>query len=545
MRPALLLLLVPLALGGPAAGARADDPRSPRRLLFVHVSEYLYLNPLTHAAPGGADRTREAADRLARGFRVPAAPQNDQLFVLSDTASEDAPLPTRATVAKAVADFCATTREQDRVVLYFGAHALEADGRAYLVPLDGDPGAPDTLLPVADVYAALAKLKAAQKVVIWDVCRTNPERPQARRDPGPMTPELLKALTAVPEGVQALVGCSAGETGLEYLAPRGPAGLYAGSAYLDALRQAGTDHLVRNPKAPLGEPIPVAAFHRDATKFLAEIAKQTPALAGSEPGAAAPFDPKAEFAKRFEFAAPPKGAPAADVRAVLDELALPPLFDDAPGAPGRLPFAADALAPYAPDVPLAEVEANPQKYPVRAATLRALRTAREHWPLGRKETKAVTLVGAPVGERTKRAVAEAQLPLAQALARLELELEQLDALEAKAAAEPKRWRAHYEFVRAELRLRAVVLSEYNLALAHVRTEALPDLPPGAPGWRLVAAPKVAGRRETKELYAAAAGALERVAAEHRGTPWEVLARRSRAALPGYRWEPVPAAKAGR
>ena len=37
--------------------------------------------------------------------------------------------------------------------------------------------------------------------------------------------------------------------------------------------------------------------------------------------------------------------------------------------------------------------------------------------------------------------------------------------------------------------------------------------------------------------------LDAVAAAHPGTPWEVLARRSRAALPGLRWEPDPPAKA--
>ena len=75
-----------------APAARAQDA-FPRRLLFVHVADYLYLNPLTHAAPGGPDRVRESATRLAAGLRVPAIKGNDQLFVLSDTAVPDAPLP--------------------------------------------------------------------------------------------------------------------------------------------------------------------------------------------------------------------------------------------------------------------------------------------------------------------------------------------------------------------------------------------------------------------------------------------------------------------
>src|SRR5262245_26531277 len=131
----------------------------PRRMLFVHVADYLYLNPLTHAAPGGPDRVRESAARLAAGLRVPTIRGNDQLFVLSDTAAPDAPVPTKHALAKTLAAFCDTTREQDRVVIYFGAHALEKDGKAFVVPIDGEPDVSASLLPVADVYAQLKKLK--------------------------------------------------------------------------------------------------------------------------------------------------------------------------------------------------------------------------------------------------------------------------------------------------------------------------------------------------------------------------------------------------
>lgn len=535
MRRALLLLA--LACGAPA---RADEPKAPtgphaRRVLFVHVSEYLYLNPLTHAAPGGADRTREAADRFARGLRVPSAGDNDQLFVLSDSASDAAPLPTKSVLLKAVTDFCATTREQDRVVLYIGAHVTEKDGKAFVVPIDADPSAVAGLLPVADVYDALGKLKAAQKVVIWDVCRTNPERARSRRDTGPMTAELQKALTSAPAGVQVLVSCAPGETGLEYLAPRGPAGLYAGSAFLDALRQSATDHLVRNPKEPPDAPIPVALLHAEATKFLAEIARQKPVLVGAAPKEVAAYDAKAAPAARFEFAAPPKAD--ADVKLVLDELALPPLYDDGPPALGRLAFDPAALKARAADVPLADALKNPQKYPVRVATVRALAAVREHWPLGKKDARAVALVGAPVTERTKRAVADVQQGLAEAQAHLELQLEELESVAAKAATEVPRWKAHFALVRAELQLRLAVVNEFNVALARVRTEALPDLPRGATGWRLTANDKMGARKDARELYETAVAGFDAVIAAHPGTPWEVLARRSRAALPGLRWEP--------
>ena len=161
-----LSLAAALALSSAAFGQQPKEQPFPRRMLFVHAADYLYLNPLTHAAPGGADRVRDAATRLAAGLRVPSAKDNDQLFVLADTATTDPRTPSKDALAKALDGLCATTRGQDRVVVYFGVHAVEKDGKAFVVPTDGDPAAAGTLFPVAEVYAKLKELKAAQKVVI-------------------------------------------------------------------------------------------------------------------------------------------------------------------------------------------------------------------------------------------------------------------------------------------------------------------------------------------------------------------------------------------
>lgn len=535
------LSLAALALAATAFAQQPKEPPFPRRMLFVHAADYLYLNPLTHAAPGGTDRVRDAATRFAAGLRVPNTKDNDQLFVLADTATIDPRSPTKDVIAKALDGFCATTRGQDRVVVYFGVHAVEKDGKAFVVPTDGDPTAAGTLLPVADVYAKLNALKAAQKVVIWDVCRHNPDRVRGRRDPGPMTPALFKALTAAPEGVQVLVGCSAGEYGLEYFTPRGPAGTLPGSAYLDALRQAAADDRAATPKATPGDAIPVDILHKDAVKAVAALGKgQTPAFAGTAPKQPAAFDPKEAPAKRLDFPAPPKGAPAADVKAVLDELALPPLVEgDGPGPVARQAYAEAALKGYAADVSVEDILKNAEKYPLRVATLRALQTVRNVWHLDGKEQKAVAALSAPVTDRTKKAVTLAQESVAITIVEVELELARMEAVADKRAKETKRWQAHYDYTLAELRLRLVVLNEYNRALGHVKTESLPDVPAGGPGWRLVPSTKIEGKKDVQALFAAAGEGFAKVAADHKGTPWEVLARRSQAALPGSHWEVVP------
>ena len=520
--------------------ARAQDPKGgahPRRLLVVQVADYVYLNPLTHGAPTGTDRTREAATRLAVGLRVPVTKDNDQLFVLSDRLATDPHLPTRDTLAKALDGFCSTARAQDRVVIFFGAHAVEKDGKAFLVPIDGDPTAPATLLPVADVYDALKGLKVAQKVVIWDVCRRNPDRVRGRADTGPMTEVLFKALSAAPDGVQVVVTCSPGERALESF-PRAATVPLTGSAYFDALAQAATDLRTANPKAAPGDTIPVEALHKAVTGALKG---QKPALAGDVPRAPAAFDAKEPAAKRFLLPAEPK--PLLDVKAIFDELAMPQFVEGDRAPLARLPFTEAALKGYAADVSTDEVLKNADKYPLRAATLQALATVRNAWRLDGKEQRAVAVLSAPIGNLTKRSVSTAQELVALAIIELELALERLEAVGDKRAAEPKRWQAHYDYVLAEVRLRLVILNEYNRALAHVRTESLPDLPPNSPGWRLIPSEKLEGKKDAKAMFAAATDAFKQLAVDHKGTPWEVLARRAQVTQPGARWEPIAPPKA--
>ena len=527
----------------------ADDPKSPafpRRLLVVHASHYLYLNPLTHGTQGGADRVRDAADRLAEGLRVPTAAGNNQLFVLADTLpASEARFPTKEMITKTLDSFIATTRAQDRVVVYFGAHAIEKDGKAYLVPVEGDLSDVNTLVPVSSIYAKLKDLEAAQKLVIWDVCRMNPERIRSRRDPGPMTEALFKALSAAPYGIQALISCSPGEHSLEYSTPRGPAGLFAGSAFLDALRQAAADDRSGNPKATPNDAIPVDALHKSAGKSLAAVAKQagvvqTPAQAGTPVKPETAYDPKEEPAKRFDWPTP-KTAAADDVKAILNELALPPLVAGEDALPANFPFSAEALKNYPADATPDEILMNADKYPLRVATLRAFQTVRDTWPLG-KDARGMTTLAAPVTDRAKKSVAAAQDQLALAIAQLELELENLLAVADKRATETKRWQAHYDYAVAEVRLRLVVFNELNVSLAKARTETLPDLPPGGSGWRLVASDKLQSGKAVQAIFTSATDDFTRLATAYKGTPWEVLAWRTLALQPGLRWEPIPVAK---
>ena len=174
-----------------------SGPGFPRRLLFVQISNYAFLNPVT-GAPANADKSKTMAQRMAFEWRMPTDRDNNQVYVLSDTLlPSERHLPIKPVLKQTYERFFETSRGQDRIVVYFGGHAFEKDGKAYLVPVEGDTEDEATLLSVEEFYARLGECKATQKVVIWDVCRRNPQRGNPIR-PGsePMSEGLAKALAA-------------------------------------------------------------------------------------------------------------------------------------------------------------------------------------------------------------------------------------------------------------------------------------------------------------------------------------------------------------
>jgi hypothetical protein len=539
MRLTVLALLLVLP-----ASAQGQD--FPRRMMVVHVGRPLYLKPLTSRAADGPDRVREATGRLAAALRVQEGggkKASPQFFVLTDSEAKPAALPTRAVVMGAVKSFCETSRAQDRVVLVFAGHAFEKDGKAFVAPLEGDPADGESLVAVAEVYAMLSESKAAQKVVVWDLCRRDPTRAPVRPDGGPMTEKLAKALADAPAGVQVVLPCGPGEFALEYAEPRGAARLFAGSALLDALRQAFEDRANDHAPAP-GDPVPIDAVFPEVVRYVASAAKaygvtQTPRLIGARPAKLAAPDPK-EAPARPSTLPTPKGEAAAEAASILEELALPPVGPADAGessVPAEL-FGGQVLAPYAADVPVAEVLKSAEKYELRVAVLRALQAVRDSAEPDPRAPGPVVTVAAPVTEKVKRAVLAAQGPVALAITRLEGELENLTGVAELRAKETRRWKAHYDFALAQVRLRLAVLNEYNLALGHVRTETLPDLPEGVRGWRLAPSARMQSRKDVRDLAAEAAAGFRSLAKENGGTPWEVLARRALLTPPGLRWEPA-------
>jgi hypothetical protein len=104
----------------------------------------------------------------------------------------------------------------------------------------------------------------------------------------------------------------------------------------------------------------------------------------------------------------------------------------------------------------------------------------------------------------------------------------------------KRWLAHYDYTLAHVQLRYAYIHEYDLMLAQIRKNQMPDLDPkqNQNGWRLVAQDALNSPGDVKDTAKAARKLLGNIVKDHAGTPWAALADRDLNTQIGLRWEPV-------
>lgn len=556
--------------GGGGGGPQSAGGAYPRRLLFISISRYLYLNPLTGSQspdrdPNRAvDLTKGFANQLAYTWRIPHDPsgksgKDNELFLLSDTAQPDR-IPLKNVIMGAYDGFFRTCRPQDRIVVYFGGHAVEQEGKAFLVPAEGDPEEPDTLIPLADFYAKLQACPATQKVVIWDVCRFNYVEGRALPGSEPMSTGLEQALQAAPPGVQVVTTCQTGENALEFSGLRVDDQIARGSCFLDAARYAGIKNKI--PCGGPGDPIPIAPAVEAISKRLADLAKagsadpangngpltQTVKLTGAAPASLVAYNSAEPPAAAFEMPPSPKGASAEEVSAVCREFGLPGINPaiKLTDTTDRVPYPADALKDYKSDVPLTEIEnpENKEKYKFRVAVLNAFKTIRDLWGANTNEGIRTTFKGT-VSDAVKKEITAEQLKFpAPASAKLNRALNELNAVAGMRDDQPKRWQAHYEFVLGEVKARLAFVEEYNLLLGNIVTESLPalDAGKGFDAYALKPNERMKSKKDVQELAKEARDHFERVIADYKGTPWAIQAKRERGISLGLVWKPVSTAR---
>jgi hypothetical protein len=80
------------------------------------------------------------------------------------------------------------------------------------------------------------------------------------------------------------------------------------------------------------------------------------------------------------------------------------------------------------------------------------------------------------------------------------------------------------------------LYEYQSMLGQMRKELPPLDKAQGNGWKLAATATPSGDSKGKKMAKTSGSALEKMADEHKGTPWEVLAKRERMTTLGLEWK---------
>lgn len=539
----------------------------PRRLLAISISNYLYLNPLQYgynAVEKESERKDffKAMDRLAQGWKIP----RDQVYYITDGATENnkidsAQIPLKSVVEGTIERFLQTSRAQDRITIVFSGHAMEKDGEAYLVPLEGEFEDVPSLIPLKDIYEKLAKCPAQEKLVIFDVCRFDPGRGIERPIFGPMTEGLEKAIHNCPDGVSVFTSCSAGQHSYEYEYWQASVpGLYRldnyGSVFqaliFDADVKKGALTKLTPPESPLPFD-PLLAYVTEMTPLAVkdlEKKQQVPKFTSKARKEWLAYNKEEQLPARFELPPAPKTAKREEVVAMFRELTLPDIksavkkVEKEQKFADSIPFTEAALKDYMNDGPTFEdIQKSPEKYekeyPLRAAVVEAILEMRklvQDDP--RKELPEE--VRAPISDMFKaRITNDFQRIITTRQGILEELKDKFEAADKKRETEKsKRWLANFDFAFAQVRIRLAYIFEYNLALGKVKLEQLPERDEKVhKGWKLSSGEKMASPKDIRDMAEEGKNALTELMKAHPNTPWAMLAKTQRFMTLGLNWQP--------
>jgi hypothetical protein len=517
----------------------------PRRALAISVNNYLYANPVNYGVMGRD--VNSLLDRMCRILHIPA----NQIVELSDSTPKKPRAPLKPVIEETVVQFLSTCRAQDHILMLFVGHAVEIDGEAYLVPIEGDLEVKKSLIPLKWLYDQLAKCPARQKLLMIDVCRFDPGRGTERPGSGEMGEKLDTALKDPPKGVQVWSACVAKQRSFEFTNAVIHNGLFLDELYNalgDPQRKVNLGIQRPGDSFPLDKLVPVVGQRVQKEIATQQKTEQTPRLSGEELPDGAPYDPAEPPPPPVAVPPPPQpsegAAGKAVVQSILEETdAIPPVKLTREGLlplqyESLPPFSGKTLEAYKADyTSLNELRAKIDQYPLRKAVLNAADVLKKHAKSFREDFPAGG--GGALTADEKKNILDQQQDPAKINAELDEALEELiEAGKDRAQEKSKRWQANYDYILARLTSRMAYVEEYNLMLGKIRKDELPALDATIhQGWRM-ASQATLHTKDGKEKAEQAATALNRLLKEHPGTPWEVLAKRERLTNLGLKWQPT-------
>src|SRR5579864_1680086 len=548
------------AATGPKKTEQPEIPevhsKYPRRLLGICVSNYLYANPIAYG--GRTSRTSHDFGAVLKRLSEKLHIDKSQVYELSDGAK---PIrqPIKKVIELSIQQFMETCRPQDRIIFILTAHALEIDGKPYIVPIEGDLEDPRGLIELKWVMDQLATCKAQQKIFLADFNRYQSVAGETRPSGGKMSPKIEEMLKHPPAGVQVWSACSAGQYSYEYddatynrMALNG--GLLL-NEFFYAFQTGGEG--IQKPEDPLPIERLAKKVDEDVSKAVQEIehADQTPFLAGEPKAEAVAYNAEEPLPKMFEIPTPEKAfekgvVSANEIRDILREIEIPPIkVEKDKGDIGFqfdrvLPFSGDVMDKFKLDKSIEEikkeVEGKPEKYPLRMAVINAVEGLRElrGSEAGEKDLPD-TFDKAQDTDARKAAFKKLQESPARVMAKLRDLHDDLEkAGEDRKDEKSKRWQAHYDYIFAQVKFRLAYMNEFSLMVGKIRKSELPELAEGQTGWKISASDNMSSSSEFKDMVRDAKKLLQKIIKDYPGTPWEVLAKRDKKISLGLKWVPI-------
>jgi hypothetical protein len=518
----------------------------PRRALLINVNNYWLLNQVHYGTPQSVgypgSSTAVLASRLAGAPMYFAA---TQVTEVSDGAPLKPITPSKFVIENAISDFANTSRPQDRVLILFAGHATDIDKEAYLIPFEGNKEDAKTLVPLSWVYEQLAKCKARQKILVLDVFRFPPARGLELPGTGEMTEDFDAKVAAPPPGVQVWTSCVKEQRSIEF---------DGGSLFLQSLCHALQERFSGFAQAE--EAIPVEALFAKVNQrmkdFLAKTEfKQESRLAGAEASGGAAYDPTEPSPPRLVLREPPPPmgddkAGAALVNNILDEMRkIPPMkpslktYMTNMRADTLPPFSRKIMDFYSADYMTwgeleNKVKGEPGKYPLRAAVLDAKKVLEKSEELNMLETLSGPY---PIPEKVKAQFLNDQKEPGKLIYEMETVLDAMKEAEEKRSDEvSKRWQAQFDYAKARLMARLIYINEYNYILGDIRGDRLPALEGENSGWRLGFKENLStNEKKVKTMAKDMERLWRKIAKDHPGTPWALLAQRESLYAVGLQW----------
>lgn len=536
---------------GGKKGEPAVAGQFPRRALILSVHNYLYANPITEGGKEAINVPRLISS-LNRGLRIPL----DQITHLSDAARKEPRPPLKTVLEETLKNFLATSRKQDRILVFFIGHTREVNGEAYLVPLEGEFDNAATLIPLKWVYEQLAACPARQKVLVVDGNRFNAAQGEERPAAGPMTDKVEAALKAPPQGVQVWAACGKGELSNEF--EEAPLGLFLDSLRLALTPEPGMKGALEGSIQQANELLPLPRLQEWVNTRMAGVLekrkiKQASWLAGAAPDSGADYD-RAEAPPSAPALPVVQASDLSVVKAIMSEVSLPPLKGGEANSQDVAfsilpPFPADVLKDYTSgDLPagsklreaveearvalwaVSTSQAPPEIAPAVAAFRKKVGV-----DLSIMRDRYAKPGGGDAETAFKNNVFEDSKSMSRIIARLEAVFDKLKEVGEEKDAAPKRWQANYTFLLARFQAQLAYLEEYQSLLGQMRKELPPHDPMVHTGFKMASKEK-ASDSVGKKLDKAARKLFADLAGEHPKTPYEVLAKREKITALGLEWQ---------